>query len=502
MVGEKRVRPGRILGVVTVVLAALLAGCTGSSGADPEPRRTAQDPAKPNLVLVLLDDMSMNLLQYVPSVAQMQQEGTTFSNYYVTDSLCCPSRASIFTGRYPHNTGIYRNVGDDGGYVTFKALGLESDTMAVDLQKAGYRTAMMGKYLNQYQPGFPEKPRKVPAGWSEWAVAGYGYNGYNYSLNQNGEVVKYGSDPQDYITDVLSGRAQDFIRRAGSENQPFMLEVAPFMPHAPYIPAERHKNELAGLKAPRTESYGARPKNAPSWLKPYQLTKADQKNMDRDFRLRAQTMLSIDEMITAMRKQLTELGIANNTYLVFSSDNGYHMGEHSLTNGKTTAFDTDIQVPFVVVGPDVPAGQTVDALASNIDIRSTFGDLAGAQVPETVDGRSLAPLWRKEDPGPEERKFVLVEHHGPVTDKKDPDYPLPEGGNPPDYEAIRGPDWLYVVYKSGEQEYYDMSKDPFQLNNIARKMPAKRLKQLNTALRRAEACAGTVACAKAQGVTQ
>nr|WP_269810262.1 sulfatase [Kineosporia rhizophila] len=448
--------------------------------------------------MVLVDDMSMNLMQYMPSLTTMQQEGTTFSNYFVTDSLCCPSRASIFTGRYPHNTGIYRNVGDDGGYVTFKALGLESDTMAVDLQKAGYRTAMMGKYLNQYQPGFPDKPRKVPAGWSEWAVAGYGYNGFNYSLNQNGAVVKYGSAPEDYITDVLSGRAQDFVKRAGEQHQPFMLEVAPFMPHAPYIPAPRHADALPDVKAPRTKAYGARPKNAPSWLKRYKLTKADQKNMDRDHRLRAQTMLSIDEMITALRKQFVELGIADNTYLVFSSDNGYHMGEHSLTNGKTTAFDTDINVPFVVVGPDVPAGKSVDALASNIDIRSTFGDLAGAEVPDTVDGTSLAPLWREGGQG-EGRDFVLVEHHGPVTDKKDPDYPLPEGGNPPDYEAIRGADWLYVLYESGEQEYYDMSKDPFQLNNIAAKMPAKRLKELQTAVRRAEACAGTAACTKAQG---
>ncbi len=231
MVGKKRVRPG----LVTVLLVALLAACTGGpdGGKQASPTRTAQDPDKPNLVLVLVDDMSMNLMQYMPSLTTMQQEGTTFSNYFVTDSLCCPSRASIFTGRYPHNTGIYRNVGDDGGYVTFKALGLESDTMAVDLQKAGYRTAMMGKYLNQYQPGFPDKPRKVPAGWSEWAVAGYGYNGFNYSLNQNGAVVKYGSAPEDYITDVLSGRAQDFVKRAGEQHQPFMLEVAPFMPHAP-----------------------------------------------------------------------------------------------------------------------------------------------------------------------------------------------------------------------------------------------------------------------------
>lgn len=485
---------GKRLGVVAVLLATLLAACTGSGSTDGG-ERAAGD--RPNIVFVLVDDMSLNLMQYLPSLGKMQQEGTTFSNYFVTDSLCCPSRASIFTGRYPHNTGIYRNVGDDGGYDTFKALGLESDTVAVDLQKAGYRTAMMGKYLNQYQPGFPERPRQVPTGWSEWAVAGYGYNGFDYNLNQTGDVVSYGSEPEDYITDVLSGRAQDFIRRAADEDQPFMIEVAPFMPHAPYIPAPRHAEAFEGLTAPRTEAYGAATKNAPSWLKPYRLTEADQANMDRDFRLRAQTMLAIDEMITALREQLTESGVADNTYLLFSSDNGYHMGEHSLTNGKTTAFDTDIQVPFVLVGPDVPAGHTVTALGSNIDLRSTFGDLAGAEVPDTVDGQSLVPLWRSES-GTSERDFVLIEHHGPVTDRKDPDFPLPEGGNPPDYEAIRGADWLYVVYQDGEQEYYDMAQDPFQLNNIASTMPKAELLELNQALRRAESCAGTVACAQAQ----
>lgn len=118
--------------------------------------------------------------------------------------------------------------------------------MATDLQKAGYRTAMMGKYLNQYQPGFPAKPRKPPVGWNEWDVAGYGYNGFNYNLNQNGKVVSYGNQPEDYITDVLSGRGQTFIKNSAAENQPFMMEIASFTPHSPYIPAPRDAKKFAG----------------------------------------------------------------------------------------------------------------------------------------------------------------------------------------------------------------------------------------------------------------
>jgi len=511
VVGKKRVRHRRFLGVILAMLLAALTACTGSaSGSDDQQAsatRTAQDPDKPNIVYVLTDDLSMNLLEYMPAVQQMQEDGATFSKYFVTDSLCCPSRASIFTGRYPHNTGIYRNVGNDGGYRTFKALGLESDTMAVDLQKAGYRTAMMGKYLNQYQPGTPSQPRAVPNGWDEWAVAGYGYNGFNYNLNQTGTVVHYGSDPEDYMTDVLSGLGQDFIKRAASENQPFMIELATFTPHAPYTPATRDENTFQDVTAPRTKAYGASTKNAPSWLEPYELTKTDEANMDRDFRLRVQDVQAVDDMITALRATLVAAGIADNTYIVFNSDNGYHMGEHSLTNGKTTAFDTDIHVPFVVVGPGIEAGSTVDTLSSNIDIRPTFDDIAGADVPDTVDGQSLVPLWTEgssaEKTKAQKRKFVLIEHHGPVTDTDDPDYPLPEGGNPPDYEAIRGDDWVYVEYTaSGETEYYDMTKDPYQLNNIASSLSKKRLKQLNTMLRSAEACAGTAACQKAQAVDQ
>ncbi|MBT0771191.1 sulfatase [Kineosporia sp. J2-2] len=481
--------------LLTVLLAGLPACSAPAPDADARPTRTAQDPNRPNLVFVLTDDLSMNLLKYLPAVRQMQREGTTFSRYFATDSLCCPSRVSIFSGRYPHSTGIYRNVGDDGGYLTFKARGLERDTMAADLQKAGYRTAMMGKYLNQYQPGTPRRPRPVPPGWNEWAVAGYGYNGFDYNLNQTGQVVHHGTGPGDYITDVLSGLGQDFIRRAAAENQPFMLEIAPFMPHAPYIPAPRHANEFAGLKAPRTRAYGATTRNAPSWLKRYRLTARDRAGMDRDFRLRAQAVQAVDEMVAALRQQLEATGTAGNTYLVFSSDNGYHMGEHALTSGKTTAFDTDIRVPFVVVGPDVPAGQTVNALASNIDVRPTFGALAGARVPAHVEGQNLAPLWRG---GSSRRQFVLVEHHGPVTNRKDPDYPLPAGGNPPDYEAMRGKDWLYVLYRGGEQEYYDMTRDPHQLNNIAGSVSKKRLRRLKAVLRRAEACSGGASCARAQ----
>jgi hypothetical protein len=179
---------------------------------------------RPNIVFVLTDDLAVNLVQYLPHVLQMQKDGVTFVNYFVTDSLCCPSRSSIFTGRFPHDTGIFRNIGNDGGFLAFHARHHERSTFAAALQAVGYRTAMLGKYLNGYQP----KRHPPEPGWALWAVAGNGYPGFNYDLNQDGKVVHYGNRPVDYMTDVLSGIGTEFI--AHSAGTPFMIEVATFAP--------------------------------------------------------------------------------------------------------------------------------------------------------------------------------------------------------------------------------------------------------------------------------
>ncbi|MGB2710930.1 MAG: sulfatase-like hydrolase/transferase, partial [Conexibacter sp.] len=196
--------------------------------------------AQPNVVFVLTDDLSWDLVRWMPNVRRLQQRGTTFSNYFVTDSLCCPSRASILTGQYPHNTGIFRNTGVDGGFLAFQALGRERETYATALAGAGYRTGLMGKYLNQYSPsrirtalGGPY----VPPGWSDWVVTGNGYPGYGYRLTRGPRVVRHGHRAGDYLTDVLAREGLDFIARSAEEGAPFMLNVWTFAPHAPAVPA-------------------------------------------------------------------------------------------------------------------------------------------------------------------------------------------------------------------------------------------------------------------------
>jgi N-acetylglucosamine-6-sulfatase len=228
-------------------------------------------PPQPNIVFVLTDDLAGDLLPYMPNVRRLQQRGTSFSNYFVTDSLCCPSRASILTGQYPHNTGIFRNTGPDGGFIAFHDFGLEHGTYATSLQGVGYRTALMGKYLNQYSPsrirtalGGPY----VPPGWTDWTVAGNGYQGFGYGLARTVRVVRHGWRAQDYLTNVLAREGLGFLDASVAAGAPFMLNVWTFAPHSPAIPAPRDAHRFAGLTAPRDASFDeADMLDKPAWLR-------------------------------------------------------------------------------------------------------------------------------------------------------------------------------------------------------------------------------------------
>lgn len=464
-----------------------LASCSASAAVHPAAARPdARPDTRPNIVYVLTDDLAGNLVKYMPQVQRMRQQGLDFGNYYVTDSLCCPSRSTTFTGKFPHNTGVYTNQGSDGGYQTFNAKGNQNSTYATALRAKGYRTAMMGKYLNGYQPTDP-----VPPGWSEWDVAGNGYPEFNYSLNENGHVVKYGAKPQDYLTDVLARKGTDFIAKSAKAGQPFAMEIATFAPHGPSTPAPRDANKFPGLKAPRGPAFNeADVSDKPAWLKGHKrLTPAQIAADDKKFRKRAQAVQAVDKMIGELRASLTANGVDRDTYLVFSSDNGFHLGEHRLAAGKMTAFDTDIKVPLVITGPGVAKGATTDRLTQNTDLCPTFEDLGGAKVPPSVDGRSLVPLLTGKTPPA--RQGVLVEHHGPDKVASDPDFQKPASGNPPSYEAVRTAHEVYVEYADGEREYYDLRRDPNELDNAISRLPKKRLTQLQAMLHKLEKCKGT-----------
>ena len=483
-----RVRIAIVIAVVAVALTAAVGTCSTA---------TAQAPAqRPNIVFVLTDDLSWNLVRYMPHVEALARDGMTFSRYFVTDSLCCPSRSSILSGRFPHDTGVYSNTGPNGGFDVFHARGEEADTFATALQGAGYRTAMMGKYLNGYEPAasLGGAGPYVPPGWSEWDVAGDGYRGFDYTLNENGSLVHHGDRPDDYLTDVIAGRGTSFIHDAAAAGTPFMLELATFSPHAPFVPAPRDRGAFPGLTAPRSPAFGTANANPPRWLRglpplsPRHLAK-----LDREFRRRAQSVQAVDDMIGRVEAELAADGVAQNTYIVFSSDNGLHMGEHRLMTGKLTAFDTDVRVPLIVAGPGVPAGQVAPQLAENVDLAPTFSELGGTSMPSNVDGHSLAPLLTGASPDPW-RDAVLIEHQHPERDLGDPDAAPAHSGNPATYEALRTADSLYVEYANGEREYYDLRSDPFELVNIAGSLAPARLAALHAALLAVEGCHDAVSC--------
>ena len=473
--------------VAAAAIALMLSSCNGSgAGHTSASAGGAQSSTKPNIVFVLTDDLSWNLVSHMPHVQALQKAGTTMSNYYVVDSLCCPSRSAIFTGEYPHDDGVFTNGGSDGGYAAYNKNGNELKASAVALQKAGYTTGFMGKYLNGYQP-----VDAVPPGWNEWDVAGYGYPEFNYNLNQNGKTQHYGRDAQSYLTDVLSNKAGSFIDSSASAHKPFMLEVATFAPHAPYTPAPRYATAAAGVAYPETPAYNALPSAPPAWLKNRApLTAKQQKGITADYDKRIEADLAVDDLIGHLEAELKAKGVADNTYFVFSSDNGYHMGEYRLLPGKQTAFDTDIHVPLIVTGPGVPAGATSSQLVSNIDLAPTFESLAGATVGSNVDGVSLSDLWHGQQPA-DWQQAVLIEHHGPDDTKGDPDAQSAKHADPPSYEAVRTATALYVRYADGDQEYYDTAHDPNELDNLAATGVPPALPKMLTALQN---CHNASAC--------
>jgi arylsulfatase A-like enzyme len=296
---------------------------------------------------------------------------------------------------------------------------------------------------------------------------------------------------------VLSASAVAFIKQ--SAGTPFMIEVATFAPHLPFTPAPRDADAFPGLKAPRTQAFNAAvDPDGPDWLKALPALKEKQINfIDLAYRKRVQSVLAVDKMIGDLQAAVSAIGQLENTYFIFSSDNGFHLGEYRLTLGKMTAYDTDIHVPLVITGPGIKGGQTSDAIVENIDLCPTFIELAGAAMLSNVDGRSLTPFLRGETIA-DWRTAALIEHHGPVRDIDDPDMPAPRGGNPTTYEAVRTPAFLYVEYASGEREYHALAADPNELHNTFASLSDSEKASLHKALAKMQDCRGARDCLAAE----
>ena len=260
-------------------------------------------------------------------------QGTSFEEAFVSHSVCCPSRSTILTGLYDHNHHVLGNEPPAGGFQKFLSEGHEENTIAVRLQEAGYQTAFFGKYLNGYPAG---DPTHVSPGWEEWYGKLDGQRLYNYRLNENGEEVSYGNEPEDFFTDVLSGQATDFVQRAAPDSKPFFMYVAPTAPHGPATPAERHKGAFSEEEPPRPPSFDEEDvSDKPSQIQSNErISEDDASTIDDYYRQRLESMLAVDDMVGSLVQELESAGELDNTFIFFTSDNGFEQGEHRIKTGK------------------------------------------------------------------------------------------------------------------------------------------------------------------------
>lgn len=489
---------------LTLTLALLCLGYASTAAAplrrQPEALSTNQSH-RPNIILLMADDLDalLGTTDTMPFLTDLiKNQGVTFDNYFTTVSLCCPSRATYLRGQYVHNHQVYSNAAPDGGFEKFVSTGDEQSTLAVWLKDAGYHTVLFGKYLNGYPA---DDPAYIPPGWSEWfspSTEGGGYQEYNYTLNENGAQVEYGRLPNDYLTDVLTRKAVGVIQRVAPTDSPLFFYIAPFVPHTPATPAQRHIDMFPNAQVPRSPSFNeADVSDKPRPIRNLPLLNERQiENIDTLYRQRLRSMQAVDDMIAALVAALRQADQLDNTYILFTSDNGYHMGQHRLRPTKYLAYEEDIRLPLLVRGPGVPTGVTRGHLVGTSDIAPTLAELAGVQAPAFVDGRSFASLLTATPPGVDTwRKAYLIEQY-PLTSSR------PIGGNaPPDpgddiltaYTAIRTTRFKYVEYQTGDIELYDLQTDPHELQSLHDSAPRVLVHELALWLAQLRGCA-TATC--------
>jgi len=484
-----------------------LAVAGATKQAEPCPAVDRHVTGLPNIIFILTDDQDILLqsMDYMPNVkALLANQGATFTNFFVPVSLCCPSRTGILRGQYPHNHKIWANEPPDGGFQKAYADNLESATIATALEKGGYKTFFFGKYLN----GYPATASQtyIPPGWDDWysPVSGDPYGEYNYQLNANGSLVSHGSAPSDYLTDVMSAEAVSFIRKTAQQTSPppIFMHLTPFAPHRPSTPAPRHAAMFPGIQAPRTPSFNeVDVSDKPSYIQQLSLlTDADLQTIDAEYRLRLQSIQAVDDMVGAIVSELQADGMLSNTYIFFASDNGYHMGQHRFLAGKYTPYETDIRVPLVVRGPNVPAAIQIDQFVGNVDLAPTMAEIGGVALTDTPDGRSLVPLLHGQSPAAWRQAFLLEQIRGPVSPQKpilmDRQFEPPDPADMvladiyPAHNGYRASTYKYVEYDTGEKELYYLDTDPDEMANKVTVAAPAFLSAASTYLSNLKACAG------------
>lgn len=509
----------QVVRALALSLALALAGVLPAAAGDRS--MPAANSTPPNFVVIMTDDQDgqPDIMNAMPNLqALVADQGMSFNNFFAPVPLCCPARAILLLGQYAHNSQVLANVMPIGGFERFLELGLEDTTIATALDGAGYRTALVGKYLNGY-PLVNDRTH-VPPGWDEWyaAITDSAYGSYDYDMNENGVVVSYGHAPQDHISDVITGKAIDFITRsvAQSPATPFFVQVNYLAPHSPAVPAPRHLQLFPNAQTPRPPSFNESDmSDKPAFMQSSPLfDPAAIAGMDTFRRKQLQSIQAVDEGIAALIQALQDVGRLDNTYVIFLSDNGLHAGQHRFPTGKGTPFEEDIKVPLIVRGPGVPAGVVRSELTSLVDIVPTLAELGGAVMAIPADGRSLVPLLHSAAPPAVWRKVLLLEHWPqPSSFLTDP-HPMAEPPDPgdwflnslpygdartvlgpttvdtPDWTILRTADYKYVRRVGNARELYDIDQDRYELYSQHADATTAFMTQLNARLSALFACAG------------
>jgi arylsulfatase A-like enzyme len=458
--------------------------------------------APPNIVVILTDDQDQSSMAYMPKTEKLlAEEGITFRNSFVNFSLCAPSRVSLLTGQAAHNHGIHSNA-PNGGSAWESFLPKEGSTLPVWLEGAGYHTAMVGKYINGYgkwtklervarakekqsqsafgrwtasvlnhltDSGQPTGLDWVPEGWDLWYAFAGTVSYYDYTINENGALRRFGAAPQDYSTDVLRDRAVRFIKDQAGSSDPFFMLIATKAVHGQGQEEEDHE----AVPSPRYQG-AFKDKVLPVNPVPDQPTSAgkhggeSEQMVERKYRAQLETLQSVDDLVEAVVAELKTTGALDDTLIVYTSDNGFLFGDHGRI-GKRALFENSMRVPLIVRGPGIPVNAMRDQLVNNLDVVATIEDLSGVRPTLTADGRSLRPLFG--DANAAWRSALLLE----------------KGSD----SGLRTPTRKYIRTANGSEELYDLVNDPQELHNkAASPASAGELASLRTTLDRLQTCTG------------
>jgi N-acetylglucosamine-6-sulfatase len=423
--------------------------CQARRGKQAQLRHENALQKRPNVIVIDTDDMNQtDMFVMRNTLSLLGAHGTTFQNSYVSYPLCCPSRATFLTGQYAHNHGVTT----DQQYGQLD----NTNTLAVWLRRAKYRTAMVGKYLNGY--GVVNR-REVPPGWSQWfgLTGGTEQHRYGFLLNENGKVRHYGRSPRNYIDYVLDSKVNGVLKQWAPSPKPFFIYYNPNNPHGESgtpvwstrdpEPAPQYLGAFGDITAPRPPNFDEpdvsdKPKQIQDIPR---LSDAQLADIDRRYRGRLESLLSVDDEVKRIVGLVRKYGDTRKTFFFFTSDNGLELGAHRI-EFKDYLYEEGERVPLIIRGPGFPENTTRDQLVANIDLAPTITALTGAQPARTMDGIPLLPLAT--DPSDQANRSLLFESFDIGT-----------------FGIRQGP-WAYNQWNNGDEELYNLDDDPYELTNL------------------------------------